>query len=93
MNEPIAIEHALAPEQAVERLAELARRHEVTLTPGADATAGRLEKSMGLFGSVRGRYRIEASRVEIVVESAPAMVGGETLRRMLGDALQEAFGA
>ena len=35
------------------RLAELARRHEVTLTPGADATAGRLEKSMGDGGGKR----------------------------------------
>jgi len=93
MNEPIAIEHALEPRQAVERLAELARRHDVTLTPGPDATAGRLEKAMGFLGAVRGSYRIEPGRVEIVVESAPAMVGHETLRRLLGDALQEAFGA
>ena len=93
MNEPIAIEHALEPQQAVERLAELARRHDVTLTPGPDATAGQLEKAMGFLGSVRGRYRVETGRVEILVESAPAMVGRETLERLLGDALREAFGA
>jgi hypothetical protein len=93
MSEPIRIEHALSAQEAVARLQQLAQRHDVTLTPGAEATAGTLEKGMGLFGSVRGRYRIESAQVEIVVESAPAMVGEATLRRMLGDALEEAFGA
>ena len=93
MSDPITIEHALSAEQAVARLQELARRHEVTLIPGADASAGTLEKGMGFLGTVRGRYRVETTRVEIVVESAPALVGDATLRRMLGEALAEAFGA
>lgn len=93
MSEPITIEHALGAEQAVARLQELARRHEVTLTPGPDASAGTLEKGMGFLGTVRGRYRVETARVEIVVESAPALVGEATLRRLLGDALAEVFGA
>ena len=93
MSEPIDVQHAFSAQEALERLHELARRHEVELTPGTDASSGTLAKAMGFFGSVRGRYRIEPTRVEIVIESAPAMVGESTLRRLLGEALEEAFRA
>jgi len=93
VSEPIDVQHALSAEEALERLHELARRHDVELTPGADTSSGTLVKAVGFFGSVQGRYRIEATRVEIVIESAPAVVGESTLRRLLSDALEEAFGA
>jgi len=92
MSDPIEVPHALSLEQALERLRALAREHDVALAPGADASSGTLQKSVGFLGSVRGRYRIESARVEIVIESAPALVGEATLRRLLGDALQQAFG-
>lgn len=93
MNEPIRVPHALGVEQALVRLGELARRNDVTLLPGPDGAAGALEKSVGFLGKVRGRYRVAPGEVEIVVDSAPAMVGEGTLRRMLGDALEESLRA
>lgn len=91
MSDTIDVQHAFTAQEALERLHELARRHDVELTPGADASTGTLVKSVGFLGSVQGRYRIESTRVEIVIESAPAVVGASTLRRMLAEALEEAF--
>ena len=93
MSDPICVEHALDLQEALLRLQSLARRHDVRLDPGEDASHGTLEKTVGFFGSVRAHYRIERTRVEIVVESAPALLGEATLRRLLSEALEEAFGS
>lgn len=92
MTDPIFVEHALDLQAAFARLQALAQRHDVRLAPEEDSSQGTLEKSVGLFGSVRARYRIESTRVEVRVESAPALIGEATLRRLLAEALEEAFG-
>jgi len=93
MSEPIQIAHRCSPQEALERLKSLARQHDIELAPDEDGASGTLTKSLGLLGSVRGRYRIESERIEIALESLPAALGESTIKRLLGSALTEAFGA
>jgi hypothetical protein len=92
MSETIQVEHGLSLEEARARLEALAQRHDVVLVAdGGDGRSGTLEKGMGFLGTVRGRFVIEATRVEVAILSAPALVGPQALQRMLGEALEEAF--
>ena len=94
MSERIEVSHALPLEEARARLEGLARRHDVELVAdGQDARSGSLHKAVGFLGTVRGRFAIDEQRVEISIVSAPALLGPGTLRRLLGEALEEAFRA
>lgn len=93
MSEPIRVLHSCSPQEALERLKSLARDNDIEIAPDEDGASGTLTKSLGLLGSVRGRYRIESDRIEIALEALPAALGESTVQRLLSTALAEAFGA
>jgi len=93
MSEPIRVAHRCSPQEALERLKALARTNDIDIAPDEDGASGTLTKSLGLLGSVRGRYRIESEQIEIALEALPAALGESTVKRLLSTALAEAFGA
>jgi hypothetical protein len=92
VSEPIQVAHRCSPQEALERLKVLAKANDIELVPDEDGASGTLTKSLGLLGTVRGRYRIESERIEIALEALPAALGESTVKRLLGTALAEAFG-
>lgn len=88
----VEIAHELTLEQARQRLEEVARKHDVRLTPDAGGLQGSVERPAGFLGTVRGRYQIEAARILLTITEAPAFLPASTLRRMLEEELGPAFG-
>jgi hypothetical protein len=81
----VRIEHALAPEDVAQRIAELARKHAVDHTPAGER-AGTLAKATA-FGPVEARYSIEAGALAVCVTRRPAFLPEGLLRRTLAEKL------
>ncbi len=92
----VVVAHQLGLEQAVMRFERLAERHGIELEgreQAADGWRARAAKSLGFLGAVRAQCAIDAARVRVEVESAPAALGASMLAGMLERELRATFGA
>ena len=87
----VRIDHELNPEEALRRLLEAASEHDIRIEQDPDGVTGKLEKSAGFLGSVRGEYTLAEGHLLILVSKAPAMIPEETVRRMIVEGLGSKF--
>jgi hypothetical protein len=87
----IRVEHKLGLQGAVERFGQVAQRHGMVLHSSDGGHSGSIEKKVPFVGAVQGRFAVSETAIDITVDSAPAFLGPDTIRRMVSDELSKAL--
>ena len=87
----LRVAHVLGSEEALRRLLATASEHDIRIEQNSDQYSGRLQKSAGFLGSVKGEFIVGADHITVTVIDSPAMIPDETVRRMIVDELAGTF--